>query len=134
MFRSPRATYRKACAVWQCPADHVVHSLFPAAAFVQTDVPTTMRHMRAADVLVHTGSSFVTAAALAAPRTLLYIQAPSKENTEAVGQAVGAVPGIRTDSEVFSLLPSRSADNVALCLDIAARVSKSVRACLDENG
>ena len=43
------------------------------------DVADTFLHLRGADVLVHTGSSFVAAAAISAPGPQVYFQSPPKE-------------------------------------------------------
>jgi hypothetical protein len=53
--------------------------LLPSAIVVDSDADTALLHMRAADVLVHSGSSFTSSAALAAPGPQLYFQSPPKE-------------------------------------------------------
>jgi hypothetical protein len=80
---------------WEkCIGFDFLRRLFPTGSFVDADVPTALRHMQGADVLVHTGSSFVSSAALSAPATLLYLQTWPKEGT------IGAVQTYSLDTAI----------------------------------
>ena len=46
---------------------------------IDVDVVTAFAHLKGADVLVHTGSSFPASAGLAAPNPQLFFQSPPKE-------------------------------------------------------
>ena len=56
-----------------------LRQILPSAIIVDVDVDSAFQHMKGADVLVHSGSSFPSSAALAAPNPQLYFQSPPKE-------------------------------------------------------
>ena len=81
--------FREPCAEFD-----FLRGLMPDAEVVTAGVAETVRHLAAADVLVHTGSSLASAAALVAAGPQLYVQSPPKEGpgmpaaTYAVSSAV----------------------------------------------
>ena len=54
----------------------------PSAIIIDTHEPIAMNHMKGADVLVHTGSSFAVSAAIAAPNPQLFFQSRPKEKKD----------------------------------------------------
>ena len=74
-----------------------LRKIYPSAVFVDTDLGSTIQHLQAADVLIHTGSSLAAAAAVSAPSTQLYFQSPPKEMQAAV-QTYGLLSAISIDS------------------------------------
>ena len=89
-FRNLRALIRSSgldfqdYIFWQrCDSKfHFLLDLLPSANIIDTDTATALKHMKGADVLVHTGSSFPVSAAVAAPKPQLFFQSNPKENND----------------------------------------------------
>ena len=80
-----------------CPAFSFLADVLPKAHFVETTINTTVLHMAGADVLVHTGSSLVTAAALVARGPQLYFQAQPKERGTYAKETYAFTSGINVE-------------------------------------
>ena len=107
-----------------------LRQVLPSAVIVDADADAAFRHMRGADVLVHSGSSFASSAALAAPAPQLYFQSPPKETRwggdSKVTYALRAAVNVGADG---LLEPFQS-----FAVDAAARAAASASASGDGSG